>query len=131
MTHLVPTNRRSSRLRRAILAALATTTIAGVGAAMADEPYSVSYTPEQVTTEAGMQALHAKIRQAAKEACPTWSEARSLLRVSLCQAEVTDDLVAKVDHPPCWLKRVSNSYRLRSNKRRHCELVGVWVPSRR
>jgi len=99
MTHFVPSNRRSGLLRQAILAAVATTAIAGVGAAHADEPYSVSYTPEQVTTEAGMQVLHTKIRQAAKEACPTWSEARSLLRVSLCQAEVTDDLVAKVNQP--------------------------------
>lgn len=67
--------------------------------ASADEGYKLNYSPAQLTTNTSVQALHKRIRQLAREACPSYFVERDLRARAECIAAVEDELVTKVNNP--------------------------------
>lgn len=92
---------RSQALAKITTAAALTLGVFAMGAANASQEtsYQVSYHKSELTTLAGVNDVHLRIQEVAKDHCPSFSLSRSLNLTRGCIAEVTDDLVNQIDHP--------------------------------
>lgn len=94
------THTTSRRITRRIATAVfGVSALAAAGQVMADDQYSVAYSPEQMSSVAGMQALQNEIRSVASDACPSYTESRSFQVVAQCRADIRKELVAKINVP--------------------------------
>ena len=65
----------------------------------AADGYAVSYSVEELKTQKGVEEVHARILQAAKDYCPTYLQSGSKWEMRECMEDVVADLVAQVNHP--------------------------------
>jgi len=89
-----------SGLRRLCVTAALTTGLALSAAGHASSQEStVTYERGELSTLAGAKDVHTRILRAAKDHCPSYSKLRDLKFTQSCIAQVTEDLVSKVDNP--------------------------------
>lgn len=78
------------------LVAMLTTTIALVLPAYAADSYSVVLQRAELNTVAGLQQVHSRMLQVAKDYCPTYQQIRSRTDVATCIDGVVQDLTEKI-----------------------------------
>ncbi len=62
----------------------------------AADSYALVLQQEELTTTDGLQQVHARMLQAAKDYCPTYLQIRSRADVATCIEGVVEDLTAKI-----------------------------------
>ena len=67
--------------------------------ALADDGYALAFEPAQIRSVEDMQRLHARIQDLAKAQCPTSKGVQAMREAKNCRAEITADLVNKVNLP--------------------------------
>ena len=85
-------------MKRSVIAVVGLACFAA-GNVMAADEYRLAYSKQELANHQGVAALHARVLSTAKAFCPSYFEVRDLRRVRGCLEEVSDDLVAKIDHP--------------------------------
>lgn len=70
--------------------------IAFLPSTQAADSYALVLQQKELTTTVGLQQVHARMQQAAKEYCPTYLQIRSQADVATCIDGVVEDLTAKI-----------------------------------
>ena len=61
--------------------------------------YATSYSKVELSTPAGVYALHQRLVKAGQDYCPGYLQMKSHSAVEACVEGVVKDLVSKIDHP--------------------------------
>ena len=67
--------------------------------ALAEPGYSVAIKKSDFRNADTVAALHKRIRQQSREACPNYFVQRDLRAIADCRRDVEADLVSKINHP--------------------------------
>lgn len=67
--------------------------------AAAQASYQLSYNTNELKSVGSVNALHLRIRRAARDYCPNYAVTKNLHERASCIKNVEADLVSQVDHP--------------------------------